>query len=340
MSATMDYTGVKRAAALIVAVGEDHAAEILRHLPEADVEAITMEIARLDKISEDVSAAIISSTVEKVAAEGEVHEGGLDYARRLLARRLDGDHATRLVARMEADLEKPPLEFLKRTPAEQLCLFLGEEAPQTIALVLAHLATGLAAEVMKLLPSALQADVSRRLATLSEVRPEVLAAVDVVMQQNLSSLSTQDTSAAGGVQSLADILNHADRTTERNVLDEIAKSNADLADEVRVLLFTFEDVAKLEDREIQMILKDVDQKDLVLALRGVPDGVAAKIFKNMSERGADNLREEISFQRPQKRSVIEEAQARIVAVVRRLEESGDLVLSRGGGAAEGGDELV
>jgi flagellar motor switch protein FliG len=172
---------------------------------------------------------------------------------------------------------------------------------------------------------------------MAETRPEVVERVETVMRQKLSSVVAQDYAAAGGVKSLADILNNADRTTERNVLDELAKHHAELAEEVRLLLFTFEDVVKLDDRSIQMTLKEVDQKDLAIALRGVSEEVRQRIFSNMSERGAELLKEEIDFQPPQRRRVIEEAQGRIVGIVRRLEEAGALVISRGAG---GDDELM
>ena len=216
-------------------------------------------------------------------------------------------------------------------------MFLRNEAPQTIALIVANLHTSLAAQVLALLEPADQADVARRVARMGETRPEVVAQIELVMKQKLSSVSAGEYAAAGGVKSLADILNHSDRSTERNVLDELARNDGELAEEVRLLLFTFEDVVKLDDRSIQMVLKEVDQKDLAIALRGVSEDVRGKIFGNMSERGAELLKEEIDFQPPQRKRVVEEAQGRIVGVVRRLEEAGAIVISRGSG---GEDALV
>jgi flagellar motor switch protein FliG len=204
--------------------------------------------------------------------------------------------------------------------------------------VIANLHTTLAAQVLSFLEPDEQAEVARRVAKMAETRPEVVSQVESVMRQKLSNVIAQEYAAAGGVKSLADILNHSDRTTERNVLDELAKTEAELAEEVRLLLFTFEDVVKLDDRSIQMVLKEVDQKDLAIALRGVSEDVRGRIFSNMSERGAELLREEIEFQPPQRKRIIEEAQGRIVGVVRRLEEAGAVVLSRGGGS--GDDELL
>ena len=204
--------------------------------------------------------------------------------------------------------------------------------------MIANLHTTLAAQVLSCLEPEEQADVARRVAKMAETRPEVVSQVENVMRQKLSNVIAQEYAAAGGVKSLADILNHSDRSTERNVLDELAKTESELAEEVRLLLFTFEDVVKLDDRSIQMVLKEVDQKDLAIALRGVSEDVRGRIFSNMSERGSELLKEEIEFQPPQRKRVIEEAQGRIVGVVRRLEEAGAVVLSRGGGG--GDDELL
>ena len=204
--------------------------------------------------------------------------------------------------------------------------------------MVANLHTTLAAQVLSLLSPEEQADVAMRVARMGETRPEVVAQIESVMKQKLSSVIAQDYSSAGGVKSLAEILNQADRSTERNVLDQLAQSNGELAEEVRLLLFTFEDVVKLDDRSVQMVLKEVDQKDLAIALRGVSEDVRHRIFANMSERGAELLKEEIDFQPPQRRRVVEEAQGRIVGVVRRLEEAGAVVISRGSGG--GDDELM
>jgi flagellar motor switch protein FliG len=207
-----------------------------------------------------------------------------------------------------------------------------------MALVISNLHTTLAAQVLSMIDPEHQADVALRVAMMSETRPEVVAQVENVMRTRLSAVGAQEYATAGGVKSLADILNHSDRSTERLVLDELAKADSELAEEIRMLLFTFEDVVKLDDRSIQMVLKEVDQKDLAIALRGVSDEVRNRIFRNMSERGAEMLKEEIDFQPPQRKRVVEEAQGRIVGIVRRLEETGAIVISRGGGGGE--DALV
>jgi len=330
--------GIQKCAVLMVALGEEGASEIFKHLSQPEVEALSLEIAKAPKVPSEVCREVLTEAVQTVLAEDYLAEGGVDYARAVLQRSLGGDKAEEIISRLAATIERRPFEFLRRTPPEQIHVFLRNESPQTIALVLANLHTTLAAQVLSLLPPEEQADVAMRVAQMGETRPEVVAQIESVMKGKLSNVIAQEYSSAGGVKSLAEILNQVDRSTERNVLDQLAQSNGELADEVRLLLFTFEDVVKLDDRSIQMVLKEVDQKDLAIALRGVSEDVRSRIFANMSERGAELLKEEIDFQPPQRRRVVEEAQGRIVGVVRRLEESGAVVISRGGGG--GDDELM
>jgi flagellar motor switch protein FliG len=336
--ATKSLRGIEKAAILLVAIGEERAGEIFRYLSENEVEALSLEIAKSRKVPNEVCRDVLGEAVETVLAEDYIAEGGVDYARSILERSLGANRAEEVIGRLAATIERRPFEFLRRTPPEQIYVFLRNESPQTIALVIANLHTTLAAQVLSQLEPEEQAEVARRVAKMAETRPEVVSQVETVMRQKLSNIVAQEYAAAGGVKSLADILNHSDRTTERNVLDELAKNESELADEVRLLLFTFEDVVKLDDRSIQMVLKEVDQKDLAIALRGVSEDVRSRIFSNMSERGAELLREEIDFQPPQRKRVIEEAQGRIVGVVRRLEEAGAVVISRGSGG--GDDELM
>ena len=329
--------GIQKAAALLVAIGEQRASEIFKFMGDSEVEALSLELAKAQKIPTEVCRDVITEAVESVLAEDYLAEGGVDFARSVLMRSLGEDRADEIIGRLAATIERRPFEFLRRTPAEQIVVFLRNESPQTVALVVSNLHTALASQVLSNIDTEIQADVALRIAMMGETRPEVVAQVESVMRSRLSAVGAQEYAVAGGVKSLADILNSADRTTERNVLDELAKADSELAEEIRLLLFTFEDVVKLDDRSIQMVLKEVDQKDLAIALRGVSEDVSSRIFSNMSERGAELLREEISFQPPQRKRVVEEAQGRIVGVVRRLEEAGAIIISRGAG---GEDALV
>jgi flagellar motor switch protein FliG len=322
--------GAQKAAALLVAIGEQRAGEIFRFLGDSEVEALSLELAKAQKIPTEVCRDVINEAVESVLAEDYLAEGGVDYARSVLMRSLGEDRADEIIGRLAATIER-------RTPAEQIVVFLRNESPQTQALVISNLHTTLAAQVLSQIDPEDQANVALRVAMMSETRPEVVQQVENVMRTRLSAVGAQEYATAGGVKSLADILNHSDRSTERNVLDELAKQDGELAEEIRMLLFTFEDVVKLDDRSIQMVLKEVDQKDLAIALRGVSDDVRDRIFKNMSERGAEMLKEEIDFQPPQRKRVVEEAQGRIVAVIRKLDEAGALVIGR---ADEDDDEQL
>jgi flagellar motor switch protein FliG len=330
-------TGLQKAAVLLVAIGEERAGEIFRQLGDSEVEALSLEIAKARKVPTETCREIINEAVETVLAEDYIAEGGVEYARNVLERSLGSVRAEEIIGRLAATIERRPFEFLRRTPPDHIVTFLRSEAAQTIALVVANLHTTLAAQVLSCLPEEQQADIAMRIARMGETPPDVVREIENVMRRKLETVVQQEYSAAGGVKSLADILNSSDRTTERNVLDELAKADSELAEEIRLLLFTFEDVVKLDDRSIQMVLKEVDQKDLAIALRGVNEDVRGRIFSNMSERGAELLREEIDFQPPQRKRVVEEAQGRIVGVVRRLEEAGAIVISRGAG---GEDELL
>jgi flagellar motor switch protein FliG len=247
----------------------------------------------------------------------------------VLERALGKDRAAEIIGRLSSVIEKRPFEFLRRTPPEQIATFLRNESPQTVALVVANLHTTLAAQVLSSLDETIQPEIALRIARMAETSPEVIHQVEAIMRQKLATIVQHESTGSGGVKSLAEILNHTDRSTERNVLDSLADSDEELSAEVRRLLFVFEDITKLDDRSIQLILREADQKDLSLALRGVNDDVKQKILSNLSERGAQMLLEEMAYQPPQRKRDIEEAQGRVVAIVRRLEEAGAVVLSRG-----------
>src|ERR671921_357054 len=322
---TIKLPGREKAAVLLVSLGPERAAEVFKHLKDEEIETLSLEMAKTRQIPQDTSEAVWQELVETVMAEAYVAEGGVEYAREVLERSLGADRANELLGRLSATIERRPFEFLRRSSPEQIYAFLRNEAPQTIAVVIANLHTALAAEVLAQLEPDQQAEVALRVGTMTEISPDVTRDVEAVLRQKLSNVVTQEYSSAGGVKSLAEILNNSDRPAERQ---------ADLADEVRMLLFTFEDIVKLDDRSIQLVLKDVDAKDLGLALRGVNEEAKERIFANMSERGAEMLREEMEFQPAQRRSVVEEAQSRIVGTIRRLEESGEIVIARGGGDEE------
>ena len=321
--------GRQKAAILLVSLGPERAAQVFSHLNEEEIEALSLDMAKLSQVPSDLSQEVIGELIDTCIAQAYIAEGGVDYAREVLERSVGPERARLIVGRLSAAIERRPFEFLRRTPAEQIHAFIRNEAPQTIALVIANLHTDLAAQVLALLEPEEQAEVAMRIGTMRETSPEVIESVESVLRQRLSNVVSQDYADAGGVQSLAEILNHTDRGTERNVLDSLAEVDAELAEEVRMLLFTFEDIVKLDDRSIQLVLMEVDSKDLAVALRGVGKDVQDRIFSNMSERGGEMLAEEMEYMPAQKRAVVEEAQSKVVAVIRRLEEAGGIVISRG-----------
>jgi flagellar motor switch protein FliG len=320
--------GRKKAAVLLVSIGTERAAEVFARLKDDEIEALSLEMAKLQFLEPGVADYVLEEMAATVEAYDSINAGGVDYAREVLERALGPDRAAEIIGRLSSVIEKRPFEFLRKTPPEQVVTFLRNESPQTIALVIANLHTTLAASVLSNLPENEQPEIALRIARMTETNPEVVKQVEGVMKEKLASVVHQEVSAAGGVKSLADILNAANRSTERNVLDSITETDESLGAEVRRLLFVFEDVVKLDDRSIQLILREADQKDLALALRGVADEVKDRILANMSERGAQMLVEEMQFQPPQRKRDIEEAQGRVVAIVRKLEEAGAVVLSR------------
>ncbi len=335
---SLGLRGIEKVATLLVSLGPEAAAEVLQHMAAEDIERISLQMAKLRMVAPEASEAVFSELVATADAMDLVAEGGVEYAREVLERTLGHEQAAEIIGRLSAQIERRPFEALRKTPPEQILAFLGNEAPQTIALVVANLHTTLAAQVLSEFEPDRQADIAQRIAAMTETSPEVIQVVERIIKQKLSNVMVQEYASVGGVAAVAEILNNTDRPTERNVLDRISEADPNLAEEIRMLLFTFEDVVKLDDRSIQLVLREVDQKDLALALRGVPDWLMEKITQNMSSRAAELLREDIEAQAPQRKHVVEEAQGRIVAVVRRLEDAGTITL--GGSAEQEEEELV
>lgn len=333
-------TGRQKAAVLLVSLGAQRASSVFKHLRETEIEQLSLEMSKMDSVKPDTVEAVYDEASEHLVAAEYIAQGGLDFAREVLENSVGEDRAKDIIGRLSAIIEVRPFEFLRRTPPEQIQAFLAGESTQTLALVLANMSTTIGAQVLAQLPAETQAEVAMRIAGMSETNPDVIKDVEAVMRNKLSLVKSEDYSASGGVKGLADILNSADRATERNVIETLAQKDGQLAEEIRMLLFVFEDIVKIDDRGVQLVLKDVDQKDLALALRGVSEEVKEKILKNMSQRGAEMLVEEMEYQPPQRRSIIEEAQGRIVASIRRLEDSGAIVIARGGGDEEEAEELV
>ena len=333
-------TGIQKATILLLSLGPERAGDVFKHLAEPEVETLALQMVRTKQVPPNAAEAVLEEVVETAQAGDFFAEGGLGFARRVLEQSLGSERAGEIIGRLSAVIEMRPFEFLRRTPPEQITAAVRNEAPQTIALIVTNLHTTLAAQVLAQLPVELQAEVAIAIAEMADTNPEVLREVEQVMRRKLSSVVSQEHAATGGVHSLADILNHTDRATERHVLESLTEENEQLAEEIRSLLFVFEDIVRLDDRAVQMVLKEVDHKQLALALRGVAAEVKEKVTANLSQRGAEMLNEEIQYQQPQRRSVIEEAQMKIVGIIRRLEEAGAIVVGRPGMEEEDDDVVL
>ena len=328
-------TGRRKAAILLVTLGTQCAAEVFKHLEQETIEKLTVEMSRTQDIDPEEAEEVQREALETAYARGYVTVGGIAYAREVLEKAYGERRASEILTRLATMIEMTPFEFLRGTPPDQILAFLRGEHPQTVALVLANLPTaGNAAKVMQLMSAEEQADVAVRIAVMNKTSPEIVKDVANVVREKLQMVFQAEYAAAGGVQALADILNFSDRATERNILDRLGRADDELAHEVRSLLFTFEDIFGLDDRAIQLVLKEVDSKDLALALRGASEDVTARILSNMSARGSEMLREEMEFMPPQRLRAIEAAQSKVVAAVRRLEDAGEIFIARGSNAEE------
>lgn len=334
----MGLNNRQKAAILMVALGPEAIARVLRHMSEEEIEAVTLEIARLGRISSGDRRQSVIEFYQMCMAQEVIAEGGVDQARKTLVAAFGQERADEILGKVMQALQVLPFDFLKKADLSQVVTFLRDEHPQTIALILAHLGPGQAANIVSNLPQEMRAEVAHRIAIMDRTPPEVIREIERVLEKKLSTaLVSQAYTDVGGVKSLVEMLNWVDRATERTIMESLAETNPDLADEIKNMMFVFEDINTLDDASIQKVLREVDTKELALALKGVGEEVQNRIFKNMSERAANMLREEIEFMGPVRLRSVEESQQRIVGIIRRLEEAGEVVISRGGA---GGDEFI
>jgi flagellar motor switch protein FliG len=319
-------SGRRKAAVMLIALGPEKAANILAHMDDGEVEQLSAEMARLRTVAPETTQAVFDELVQRVTASERSALGGHEFTLDVLERRFGAQRAKEMLDELDGKGTHRPFEFLRSTPPEQVAQFLQDEAPQTIAIVVASLPTSTAARVLAELPKDIQAEIAMRIATMSETNPLVVRDLEVAIKDKLSVILDQELTAAGGVQSLAEILNQAGRSTERHVLASMARSDQGLAEEVRQRIFTFDDIVTLSDRDIQVLLRDVDQKDLAVAMRGVDERVQEKILANLSERGAQMLRDDMEVMPPQRKNVVDEAQSKIVRAARTLDDAGTITI--------------
>jgi len=331
---TFGLTGLRKAAILLVQLGRDRAVKVMARLPDQMVEDLTAEIVRLKEVSHDDAKAVLYEARTALMGSDVAGRGGLELARELLAESVGSERADEIMERLGATLAEMPFEGLRRAVARQLLTFLSDEHPQTIALVLAHLSPQQSAVVLAGFDQRLQANVAHRIALMERASPDVIRLVERELDRRMSTvLGPQELSSVGGVEPLVAIINRADRSTERMILEGLETVSPELAEQVRAKMFIFEDIVTLDDKAIQLVLRNVESGDLALALKGTSNAVREKIMRNLSTRAAENLGEEIELLGPKRLSEVEESQAKVVAEIRALETSGQIVIMRGGDEA-------
>lgn len=322
--------GREKAAMLLVSLGPEVASKVYKNLDESTIEMLTMEIAGLRKIQSSQREEVLREAQELLLAKEYMTQGGVDYAKKLLEASLGPERAQEILRRITASLQVRPFDFIRQTDPQQILAFVQNEHPQTIALIISYMEPKQAAQVMGGLPPNLQVEVAKRIASMERVTPEVLREVERVLERKVSTVLSQDFTIAGGLDALVAIINNADRATERNIMEKLEEEDPELAEEVKKRLFVFEDILGLDDRSLQRVLRDVDMKDVALALKGASEALREKFFKNLSKRAVEMLKEDMEYMGPVRVRDVEDAQQKIVNVIRALEEAGEIVIARGG----------
>lgn len=328
-------TGIQKAAILMIALGSERSSEVIKHLGDAEIEQLTLEMANVRKVSPDNRDNVVEEFHQMCVANDYISQGGIEYAREVLEKALGESRAFDIISRLATSLKMRPFDLVRRTDPKQLFSFIQGEHPQTIALIMTHLPVDKAATLLSSLPQDRQADVAKRVATMGRTSPEVLKEIEKVLERKISSLAPTDYTTSGGIQSIVDVLNRTDPGTVKVVMDALEMEDPELAEQIKRQMFVFEDIVVLDDRGIQLVLREVETKDLGLALKGSNPEVAQKIMANMSSRAGQMLKDDMEFMGPVRLRDVEDAQQRIVKVIRKLEESGAIVISRGGS-----DEII
>lgn len=328
-------TGRKKAAILLIALGKEKASEIYKHLSEDEIEQLTLEIANLSKVDADVKNKVMEEFYQLCLAQNYISEGGIEYAREILERAMGSQKALEIINKLTSSLQVRPFDFIRKAEPSQILNFIQNEHPQTIALVLAYLRPQQAAAILSALPQEKQVEVATRIALMDRTSPDVIKEVERVLEKKLSSMLTADFTNAGGIQALVDILLSVDRGTEKYIMENLELKDKELAEEIRKRMFVFEDIVTLDNRSIQRFLREVDNSDLALALKGASEEVKKVIFANMSKRLQEMIKEDMEYMGPVRLRDVENAQQKIVNIIRQLEEAGEIIISRGGG-----DEVI
>ncbi|HZJ77159.1 MAG TPA: flagellar motor switch protein FliG [Oscillospiraceae bacterium] len=328
-------SGREKAAILLISLGPEYSAQIFKHLNDEEIEELTLEIANMRRVSPEEKDKVLNEFYEICLAQEYISEGGINYAKDILEKALGSQKAMDIINKLTASLQVRPFDFARKADPSQLLNFIQNEHPQTIALILSYLSPLQSAQILSALPQKKQSEVAQRIATMDRTSPEVIREVETVLESKLSSLVNQDYTTAGGIQSVVDILNSVDRGTEKNIMDTLEIEDIELAEEIRKRMFVFEDIIGLDSTSIQRSIREIDNKELAIALKGASEEVTDIIYANMSKRMAEMIKEDIDFMGPVRLRDVEEAQQKIVNIIRQLEEAGEIIISRGGG-----DEII
>lgn len=323
-------TGKRKAAIFLVSMGQEIAAEIFKHLRDEEIEQLTLEIARIDKVEPEERDKVLVEFQEMMLAQEFISQGGIEYARDILEKALGAERAIDIINRLTTSLQVRPFDFIRNADPGQLLNFIQGEHPQTIALILSYLQPQVSSQILTHLPEEIQANVAKRIAEMDRTSPDIIRDIERVLERKLSSLVNEEYTSAGGIDAIVDVLNLVDRNTEKSIIETLEEQDPELAEEIKKRMFVFEDITLLSDRDIQQVLREVDSKELALALKSVEDAVKEKIFTNMSKRAAAMLQEDMEYMGPVRLRDVEDAQQRIVNIIRKLEEAGDIVIARGG----------
>ena len=330
-----ELSGVQKAAILLISLGPEKSALLFKHLKEEEIETLTLEIANTRSVSPQDKEDVLNEFYQVCLAQQYIAEGGIGYARDLLEKALGDEEAQAVISRLTASLQVRPFEFVRKADPSQVLNFIQDEHPQTVAMILSYLSPNQSSMILSALSPDKQADVAKRIAMMDRTSPDIIKEVESVLERKLASLINQDYTIVGGVDAIVNILNTVDRSTEKHIMETLEIEEPELADEIRKKMFVFEDILLLDDRAIQRVLRDVDNKELGVALKVANDEVKGVIFKNLSKRLAAMIQEDMEFMGPVRMKDVEEAQQKIVGIIRKLEDSGEIVISRGGG-----DEII
>lgn len=324
-------TGRQKAAILLISLGPDVSAQVYKYLSEEEIEKLSLDISSVKKVDSHLKEDILDQFHQIAVAQDYISQGGIGYAKTVLEKAFGKQEASSIINRLTSSLQVRPFDFARKADPQQVLNYIQGEHPQTIALILSYLDAEQSGQILSALPKNIQADVARRIATMDSTSPEIISQVEQVLEKNISSSMTEDYTQTGGIQTVVEVLNGVDRATEKTILDALESQDPDLAEEIKKRMFVFEDIVTLDNRAIQRVIREVDNDDLRLALKVASNEVKDIVFNNMSERMVTTFKEEMEYMGPVRLKDVEEAQTRIVNVIRGLEEKGEIVIARGGG---------